>query len=274
MDTIHIYGLDIYARHGVFPEENRLGQRFFVNAVLHTDMSLAGRTDDLEHTTNYGEICHFITDFLQTCTFRLLEAAAEQTAHDILLGFPLIQKVELEIQKPSAPIGLPLQTVSVRITRGWKRAYIALGSNLGDKERFLREAVEGLNACPEIRVKRCSSFLTTAPYGGVEQDDFLNGAVEIETLLTPDALLDELHRLEQAANRTREIHWGPRTLDLDILLYEDEIIQTERLTVPHADMTNRDFVLVPMAEIAPHTLHPVCRKTMSQLLDELRNRSC
>lgn len=274
MDEIHIYGLDIYARHGVFPEENRLGQRFFVNAVLCTDMSEAGRTDRLDNTTNYGEICHFITEFLQKHTFKLLEAAAEQTAHGILTGFPLVHKVELEIQKPSAPIGLPLQTVSVKISRGWKRAYIALGSNMGDKERFIREAVEGLNACPDIRVKRCSTLITTAPYGGVEQDDFLNGAAEIETLLTPDALLEELHRLEQEANRVRDIHWGPRTLDLDILLYEEEIIQTQRLTVPHADMTNRDFVLIPMAEIAPYTLHPVYRKTMTQLLSELKERSC
>lgn len=274
MDEIHIYGLDIYARHGVFPEENRLGQRFFVNAVLYTDMSEAGRTDELDNTTNYGEICHFITDFLQNHTFKLLEAAAEQTAHGILTGFPLIKKVDLEIQKPSAPIGLPLKTVSVKITRGWKRAYIALGSNMGDKERLIREAVAGMDACPDIQVKRCSTLITTTPYGGVEQDDFLNGTAEIETLLTPDALLDELHRLEQAANRVREIHWGPRTLDLDILLYEDEIIQTQRLTVPHADMVNRDFVLVPMAEIAPHTLHPVYRKTMAQLLKELKEKPC
>lgn len=273
MDTIHIYGLDIYAHHGVFPEETRLGQRFLVNAVLHTDMSEAGRTDQLDQTTNYGEVCHFITDFLQANTFRLLEAAAEQTAHGILTRFPLIHKVELEIQKPSAPIGLPLQTVSVRVTRGWRRAYIALGSNMGDKEKFLREAVEGLEACPDIRVKRCSSFLQTAPYGGVAQDDFLNGAVEIETLLTPDALLDELHRLEQAAHRVREIHWGPRTLDLDILLYENVFIQTERLTIPHVDLINRDFVLIPMAEIAPHIVHPVYGKTMLQLLEELRKKS-
>lgn len=273
MDKILIYNLDIYARHGVFPEENKLGQRFFVNAVLHTDMSDAGATDQLDNTTNYGEVCHFITNFLQNNTFKLLEAAAEQTAQGILLTFPLIQRVELEIQKPSAPIGLPLKTVSVKITRGWHRAYIALGSNMGDKEKFLREAVDRLDARPAIRVKRVSSFIKTAPYGGVEQDDFLNGAAEIETLLSPDALLDELHRLEQAANRVREIHWGPRTLDLDILLYDDAIIQTERLTVPHVDMTNRDFVLIPMAEIAPYTLHPVYRKTMTQLLDELRSKS-
>lgn len=269
MDTIHIYGLDVFAHHGVFPEETRLGQHFFVNAVLSADLCQAGAADDLTLTTNYGEVCHFITRFLQENTFQLLEAAAEHTVRGILTHFPLIRQVELEIQKPSAPIGLPLKTVSVKITRGWKRAYIALGSNLGDKHGYIQTALDGLQACPEIRLKRCSQLITTAPYGGVEQDDFLNGAAEIETLLSPEELLNQLNRLEQEANRVREIHWGPRTLDLDILLYENEIIQTPRLIVPHRDMTNRDFVLIPMAEIAPHTLHPVLHKTMAQLLSEL-----
>lgn len=274
MDKIHIYGLDIYAHHGVYPAENQLGQHFFVNATLYTDMNQAGRSDELDNTTNYGEICHFITDYLQNNTFKLLEAAAEHTAHQLLTHFPLIHQVDLELQKPSAPIGLPLKTVSVEISRGWKRAYIALGSNMGDKEKFLRDAVDELNGCAEIRVKRVSTLITTAPYGGVEQDDFLNGAAEIETLLSPDQLLEELHRIEGLANRVRVLHWGPRTLDLDILLYENEVMQTERLTIPHADMVNRDFVLRPMAEIAPHTLHPVYRKTMKMLWDELEKRSC
>ena len=106
-------------------------------------------------------------------------------------------------------------------------------------------------------------------YGGVEQDEFLNGALRVRTLLCPEELLDRLHVLEQAADRKRIIHWGPRTLDLDILFYDNEIIDTEVLHVPHIDMENRDFVLKPMVEIAPYLRHPVLNLTMEQLLKKL-----
>ena len=114
-----------------------------------------------------------------------------------------------------------------------------------------------------------SKYLVTEPYGGVEQDEFLNGVLRLRTLLTPEELLDRLHELEAEANRERLIHWGPRTLDLDILFYDNEIIDTPDLHIPHIDMQNRDFVLKPMDEIAPHYRHPVLNKTIHQLLDEL-----
>ncbi len=275
MDEIHIRGLDVFAHHGVFPEETRLGQHFIVNAVLYTDTRRAGLTDALEQTTNYGEVCQEITRFLQDHTWKLLEAAAEHTAQYLLQRFPLLSAVDLELEKPQAPIGLPFDTVSVKIHRGWRRAYVALGSNLGDKRGYIQGALDGLRQNPQMRVGRCSTFIPTAPYGGVEQDDFLNGAVELDTLLNPWELLDELHRLEQLAGRERKIHWGPRTLDLDILLYDSEVIRSQDLTIPHPDKTNRAFVLEPMAAIAPDVLHPVLHRTMAELLDELREReSC
>ena len=115
-----------------------------------------------------------------------------------------------------------------------------------------------------------SDYLVTEPYGGVEQDVFLNGALKLRTLLTPEELLDRLHELEQAAHRERIVHWGPRTLDLDLLLYDQMIIDTPVLHVPHIDMENRDFVLIPLTELAPYYRHPVLNKTISQLLKELQ----
>ncbi len=104
----------------------------------------------------------------------------------------------------------------------------------------------------------------------MEQDDFLNACLELRTLLDPQELLDELHRVEQLAHRERLIHWGPRTLDLDILLYDDEVFETDTLIVPHVEMQLRDlWYFVPMAEIAPNLRHPVLKKTMTELLRAL-----
>ena len=268
-DEIRIRGLRIFAHHGVFEEETRLGQMFVVNATLYTSTRKGGLADALEDTISYADVCLFLTDYLQKNTWKLLEAAVEHTCRALLIRFPLLHGVELELEKPSAPIPLPFDSVSVCVKRGWHRSFVALGSNIGDTKGYLDGAVKALQADPCIRLKKVSSYLVTAPYGGVEQDDFLNGAVELETLYTPEELLDKLHTIEQAAKRERLIHWGPRTLDLDILFYDDLVQDDPGLTLPHPDMQNRDFVLKPMAELAPHFVHPVLGKTMEQLLKEL-----
>lgn len=269
MDKIEIRDLEIFANHGVFPEETALGQKFVVSAVMYTETRPAGLADDLSASINYGEVSHMITDFLQKNTYKLLEAAVENLAELLLLSLPLLKKITLRIEKPWAPVGLPLKTVAVEITRGWHTAYVAFGSNMGDKKKYLDNAIQGLRDMKEIVVEKVSEYLVTEPYGGVEQDDFLNGAIEAETFLSPDALLHKLHAIEQEAGRERKIHWGPRTLDLDILLYDHEIIDTEKLTIPHIDMQNRQFVLEPLSQLAPAYMHPVLHKTISQLLAEL-----
>ena len=269
MDQIFIRDLRFHAYHGVYQFERSKGQEFVISAVLYTDTRSAGNSDDLSRSTDYGAVCQFLRDYLTHNTFRLLEAAAEQVCRALLLQFPLVREVELELQKPNAPIELEFGTVGVRVRRGWRRAYLALGSNLGDKEGYLRGALDGLAADEMIRLGRVSTLITTKPYGGVEQDDFLNGACEIETLYSPEELLAALQELERRAHRERKIIWGPRTLDLDILIYDNIIMSTDVLTIPHADMANRDFVLRPMAEIAPYLVHPVYHKTMQQMLHEL-----
>ena len=269
MDTITIRKLEVFANHGVYPEENVLGQKFVITAVLHTDTRKAGMTDDLAYSVNYGEVSHFIQAFVTGHTWKLLESVAEQLAQALLLEYPLVRQVDLEIQKPWAPIGLPLETASVAITRGWHTAYIALGSNMGDKQGYLDMAVDRLNAREDCQVRQVSGYLVTAPYGGVEQDDFLNGALELRTLLDPEALLEVLHEIEQEANRVRQIRWGPRTLDLDILLYDDLVLDTPSLQIPHIELHLRDFVLIPMAQIAPWKRHPLTGQTMRQMLDAL-----
>ncbi|KIL19597.1 2-amino-4-hydroxy-6-hydroxymethyldihydropteridine diphosphokinase [Bacillus safensis] len=130
-------------------------------------------------------------------------------------------------------------------------AYIALGSNIGKKETYLKEAVKKLHEHPEVQVELISSIYETAPVGYENQDDFLNMAVKISTSLRPEELLSLTQKIEQELGRTREVRWGPRTADLDILLYNRENIETEQLVVPHPRMYERLFVLVPMSEICP-----------------------
>ena len=272
-DEIRIEGLEVYARHGVYPEETKNGQYFYVNAILYTNVRQAGGEDSLERTINYGTVCHFITDWMQENTCLLLEAVAERLSQALLLEYDALADLELEIQKPHAPIRLPFGNVSVKVRRGWHRAYIAVGSNLGNRKTHILSGIQALKVHPLIKLKKVSKMIVTEPYGGVEQEDFLNGALEIETLLEPEELLEVLHQVEDAEGRKRTLRWGPRTLDLDILFYDRICYESENLVIPHVDLENRVFVLKPMSEIAPYFRHPINQKTMMGLLKELEQKT-
>lgn len=269
MDQIKIQNLEVFGHHGVFSEETKLGQKFLINAVLYADVREAGFNDELHQSIHYGDVCHYMTAFMKDHTYKLIEAAAEHMAEAMLLEFPRLLQVDLEIKKPWAPIGLPIETVSVEISRGWHTAYLSVGSNMGDREARLNGAVRKLEENRKIKNVRTSSWIETEPYGYTEQDTFLNGAVCIKTLYTPEELLDELHCIENEAGRERTIHWGPRTLDLDIIFYDDCILENPELIIPHPDMQNRMFVLEPLAQLCPGKMHPVLRKTVQQMKKEL-----
>ena len=268
-DRINIKNLEIFANHGVFPEENALGQKFVVSAVLFTELRRAGLSDELADSLDYGGICRLIKSFVQRHTFKLIETIAERLAEELLCECPALEKVRLEIKKPWAPVSEHLETVSVEIERGRHTAYIALGSNMGNKEGHLRFAVSELEKVRGCRVLRLSEFVGTAPYGYEQQGDFLNGCLKLETLMGPEELLELLQEIEQKAGRERSIKWGPRTLDLDIIFYDDLVLSDDTLRIPHVDMHKRDFVLIPLNEIAPNKLHPVYKKTVTELLYEI-----
>ena len=265
MDKIKINNLEIFCNHGVYPEENVLGQKFLVSAILYTNTRPAGLSDDLTQSINYGDICHFIEKYMKSHTFKLIETVAESLAKALLIETKKLEKLELEIKKPWAPIALPIEDVSVCIERGWHTAYISLGSNLGNKEGYLNQAIQELGDNNDCLVTQVSSFLTTKPYGLTEQDDFLNGCLELKTLLTPEELLKRLNSIEHNANRERLVHWGPRTLDLDIIFYDDIVYDSMNLTIPHIDMQNRIFVLEPLSQIAGYKRHPLLCATVDQL---------
>ena len=254
-------------------EEKINGQKFYIDMDLCTDMRKSGVSDELEETVNYAEVCSFVDKYLKENRFNLIEAAAEHTVRELLKRFPKIKGADMTINKPSAPIGLPFGNVAVKVSRRWNKVILSIGSNMGDKEAYLNGAIDGIYDNDNCRINTISKFIETEPYGPVEQDNFLNGCLEIETLYSPEELLEVIHDIELQANRTREIHWGPRTLDLDILFYDDLILDTPDLHIPHADMANREFVLQPLSDIAGDFRHPVINETVNALLAALKKQS-
>lgn len=272
MGHIGIRDLEIYAYHGVYEEEQKNGQMFYVSADLELDTWNAEHTDDLEKSVNYGLACEVIKETMTKHTYQLIERAASQICEDLMAAFPAIQRVDVRLYKPEAPIPIPFGTVFVEASRVWEKVYLSIGSNMGDRRGQIESAIQLLKETPGVELVKVSEMIETEPYGYVDQDKFLNGCIAIKTWLPPEVLLKRMQEIEYKLHRERLIHWGPRTLDLDMLLYGDKIIHTETLSVPHPDMTNRQFVLEPLDEIAPWAWHPVEKKTIHQLWEALKER--
>jgi 2-amino-4-hydroxy-6-hydroxymethyldihydropteridine diphosphokinase len=152
-----------------------------------------------------------------------------------------------------------------------KKIYLALGSNLGDRQANLAQARDQF-AADDIRVLRTSSVYETAPVDVKDQPWFLNQVVEAETVLFPRQLLSRLHKIERAMGRKRTVAKGPRIIDIDILLFGDAVVATPDLEIPHARMTERRFVLEPLAELAPDLRHPVLNRTMREMLAKVTDQ--
>lgn len=270
MDCIKIIQLEVFAYHGCEEFEKINGQKFYIDATLYTDIRTSGVSDDLNDTMNYAKVCEFITKFMTENRYDLIEAAAEQTSRALLREFPKLKEIDFSIYKPNAPIGLPFGNVAVSISRKWNKVILSIGSNMGDKEAYLNNAIDSLYDDVNCRVNVVSNYIETEPYGPVEQDNFLNGCLEIETLYSPKELLKKVNQIEAESGRTRDIHWGPRTLDIDIVFYGDEIVDEPDLKIPHVEMHKRLFVLEPLKQIAPYWKHPILNRTVSQILEELK----
>ncbi|MBO9579046.1 MAG: 2-amino-4-hydroxy-6-hydroxymethyldihydropteridine diphosphokinase [Microbacteriaceae bacterium] len=250
LDRLTLTGLRAFAHHGVFEHERVNGQPFVIDVTVHLDLSTAGASDDLDATIHYGVLAEEIVHAVEHDPVDLIETVAERIAL-LVLGHRAARIVDVTVHKPEAPITVPFGDVSVAIQRQWTRSVVALGANLGDREATIRQAVLALATHPSIRVVAASPIVETPALRveGVDEEApaYLNAVVEIETALPPRALLAELHRIEDAHGRTREMRWGDRTLDLDIVTYGHERIADAALVVPHPRAHERAFVLAPWA---------------------------
>ncbi|MCR5719517.1 MAG: 2-amino-4-hydroxy-6-hydroxymethyldihydropteridine diphosphokinase [Lachnospiraceae bacterium] len=269
MDEIRIKGLTFFARHGVLQTENENGQIFLVDATLYTDFRAAALNDELDKTVDYSKVSDFISAFMEENTFKLIETVASRLADEILLNFAGLKRVDIEVFKPHAPIKQSFENISVFVSRSWHRVYASFGSNMGDRGAHIENGLNMLKQNKKIKNVKISGLYETAPYGFIEQDPFLNGAVAFDTIMDKEELLEEFHRIEAEEKRERKIVWGPRTLDLDIVFYDREVYQSETLTIPHIDMQNRLFVLEPLCDLAPGFIHPVLGKSVRQLKEQL-----
>lgn len=149
--------------------------------------------------------------------------------------------------------------------------FISLGSNIGDRRKNIEQAINLLEGMPDITIEKRSSLYLTEPIGYVGQDFFLNSVIEVETGLSPDDLLHRCQVVEDQMGRVRTMLWGPRVIDLDLLLYNGEIVEDDELIIPHPLMHNRRFVLIPLVEIAPDVIHPKLKMTASELLLHIKD---
>ena len=255
-DQIVISGIRAVAIVGVLAHEREAAQPVQIDLTIDVDLHDAGQSDELGDTVNYGLVADRVVALVAESKDVLLERLATRIADEVL-GFSRVETVEVLLTKLRPPVPVDLASTAVRIRRSIlerdvveprsRHAFIALGSNLGDRVSYLRTAVRGLS-----RIVAESQVFETDPIGGPdEQGAYLNMVVEIETLLDPFALLRRCQRLEAEAMRQRVVHWGPRTLDVDIVLYDDVEICSDELVVPHPRFAERRFVLAPLADIAP-----------------------
>ena len=261
-DTIAVTGISATGFHGVFEVEKESGQTFVVDVTLDADLTAAGQSDDLADTVNYAEVAALVVARIEGPSFDLIERLADAIAADVLsaeISSLRVDAVTVAVHKPQAPVGVTFGdvVVTVRRERPAVPVVIALGTNLGDRYATLAFAENALVERIMSGQLVVSDYVETDPVGGPEQPDYLNAVAVGFTRLSPATVLGELHRIEQSAGRTREIRWGARTLDLDLIQYGDPTTGSDitsvsdRLTLPHPRAHERGFVLVPWLDADP-----------------------
>lgn len=277
-DTITLTGLAITACHGVLDFEKRIPQSFVLDLSLEADLAPAGNCDDLTASLSYADVASRVIEVVSGASVDLIETLAERIAA-ACLEWPIVEAVEVTVRKPNAPAGVAFTPTTgvmagpaVSVRRERRRAVvIAMGTNLGRRVATLRSALGALRSLDGLDVVHVSPLVETDPVGGVEQPDYLNAVIVGFTRLTGEHLLAELHRIEADHGRRRDVRWGARTLDLDLVALgtageDDEVraggerdgvvagaadASSSPLALPHPRAHERAFVVVPWWQAAP-----------------------
>jgi dihydroneopterin aldolase / 2-amino-4-hydroxy-6-hydroxymethyldihydropteridine diphosphokinase len=255
-DRIEINGMRAVTIVGALEHEREIPQPLEIDVSFDVDLRDAGRSDELGDTVHYGLVADRVVAVVEESKDVLLERLVMRIADEVL-AFDRVEAVDVRLVKLRPPISVDAVNTAVCIRRTRAdaeipvhtahHAYVALGSNLGERAAFLRLGVQGLG-----NVIAMSDVYETDPVGGPDdQGPYLNMVVEVETSLDPFALLRRCQRIEAEAMRQRVVHWGPRTLDVDIVQFDNVSIISEELTIPHPRSSERGFVLAPLADIAP-----------------------
>ncbi|HUF99764.1 MAG TPA: 2-amino-4-hydroxy-6-hydroxymethyldihydropteridine diphosphokinase [Ilumatobacter sp.] len=256
MDRILIDDLRVLTVIGALPHEREAAQPLRIDLSIGLDLRDAGASDDLDATVHYGLVAERVVQAAEQSKHILLERLAAEIA-DIVLAFDRVEEVDVLVTKLRPPVPAAVASTAVRMVRTRAEAtapplrsheaIVALGSNLGDREGFLRHAIRELG-----NVVAMSDVYETEPVGGPDaQGAYLNMVVKVDTSLDPYAFIRRCQRIEASALRQRVVQWGPRTLDVDLLFFDDVRIDSEELTVPHPRINERRFVLTPLSDVAP-----------------------
>ena len=267
MRKININRMEVYGYHGCLDEEKERGQLYFISIELVLKGGFYDNDDDLTCTVNYASACALAEEAVRDNSFNLIESLAEKIAGDLLLSYEGLEGVTVTVEKPQAPVPVSFDTISATVSRKWHTAYLSLGANMLDRKKNVEEAIDRISASFGCKVVKCSQIIETDPWGLAYQPAFMNCAVEVKTWLDPLELLQLVKKIERGMGRTPSIKWGPRVIDIDILLYDLCVIMTEGLQIPHPYMLERKFVLAPLSEIAPNVIHPLQNKLIRDFFE-------
>ena len=267
VDRVTVTGISAFGYHGVLAEEKRDGQPFSADVVMHVPVHRAGATDDLAAAVDYSVVAAAVHTVLAGPSLDLVESVAERIAA-VVLSDDRVLAVDVTVHKPDAPVGVPFADVTVQVHRtrddvavtatptAAVPVVLALGANVGDSAGTLTSAVRALGATDGITVDAVSPVVETAPVGGPEQPRYLNAVVLATTTLSARQLLHACQDVEAAHARTRQVRWGPRTLDVDVVTHGGLVARTGDLTLPHPRAGKRAFVLRPWLLADPGAVLP------------------